>query len=71
MATAAKKPGPRAKSEATKPVSQAVQDALGRLAVVEHMTYPLNGAMQVRLEGSMTSRQLDALRKYLGGRSVA
>ena len=64
---AAKNSGPKARPTAAKPVSQTVQDALRRLAVVEHMTYPaeVNGQMNVRLEGIMSARQLEALRKWL------
>ncbi len=53
--------------KATKPVPQTVQDALRRLTVVEHMTYPaeVNGQMNVRLEGIMSARQLEAVRKWL------
>ena len=64
---AAKNSGRKARPAAAKPVSQTVQDALRRLAVVEHMTYPaeVNGQMNVRLEGIMSARQLEALRKWL------
>jgi hypothetical protein len=64
---AAKNSGRKARPAAAKPVPQTVQDALRRLAVVEHMTYPaeVNGQMNVRLEGIMSARQLEALRKWL------
>jgi hypothetical protein len=64
---AAKNSSRKARPSAAKPVPQTVQDALRRLAVVEHMTYPaeVNGQMNVRLEGIMSVRQLEALRKWL------
>jgi hypothetical protein len=64
---AAKNSGRKARPTPAKPVSQTVQDALRRLAVVEHMTYPaeVTGQMNVRLEGIMSARQLEALRKWL------
>jgi hypothetical protein len=62
---AAAKSGRKARPAAAKPVPQTVQNALRRLAIVEHMTYPaeVNGQMNVRLEGIMSARQLEALRK--------
>ena len=64
---AAENSGRKARPSAAKPVPQTAQDALRRLAVVELMTYPsgVNGQMNVRLEGIMSARQLEALRKWL------
>jgi len=64
---AAKNSGRKARPAAAKPVPQTVQDALRRLAIVAHMTYPaeVNGQMNVRLEGIMSARKLEALRKWL------
>ncbi len=65
----AAKPKPAAKSRLVIPA--AVQQALGRLHVVSHMTYDSGTfGWHTRLEGHVTKKQLDALTVYLKNTST-